>query len=169
MLTADHERVRDLFVDFDSNGPAMKKAIALQICQELDVHATLEEEIFYPAVREHGGYEGAEVISRAVGDHQGIKDLIGEIETWELSADSEAFTQLVHMLRNQIEQHVRLEEGRVFPIAEANFDVRQLAPMMDARRIALMTQRPTPRGLVLLLAGVVIVGLSSLLISNRRS
>src|ERR1700730_1587347 len=78
LLKADHRKVEDLFAKFEAAGAADKKRLlAQQICTELTVHTTIEEEIFYPACR---GRIEDDVLNEAYVEHDGAKVLIAEIE-----------------------------------------------------------------------------------------
>jgi hemerythrin superfamily protein len=82
MLVADHERVKKLFAEFDKlkgeGSDEGKSAIVAQICNELKIHAELEEEIFYPAVRK--AIEDADLMDEALVEHAGAKELIAQLE-----------------------------------------------------------------------------------------
>jgi hemerythrin superfamily protein len=168
MLTADHERVDNLFEDFERSWPMMKKAIALQICRELEVHATLEEEIFYPAVRAQTSYFDGEPIEQSYQDHREIKGMIRQIERSLKSADTERFAERLRTLRRRIKSHVELEHSQVFPRAEQAVDLRELAFGMDARRLQLMAKKPTPRAVALLLGTGLVLGLGYLITRAGR-
>ena len=84
MLTADHKEVKALFKQYDELVEAEadddeKQALAEQICQMLTVHATIEEEIFYPAAREVLG-DDEDLVDEADVEHATAKDLIAQIE-----------------------------------------------------------------------------------------
>ena len=78
LLKADHRKVEDLFEKFESTkGADRKKALALEICTELCVHATIEEEIFYPACQ--GEIEDDDMVGEAYVEHDGAKVMIAEL------------------------------------------------------------------------------------------
>jgi hypothetical protein len=77
LLKEDHRRVRDLFQAYTAaTAPRTKRALAEEACLELEAHAQLEEQIFYPAVHEESD-EGPALVREALQDHQQVKDLIG--------------------------------------------------------------------------------------------
>ena len=84
MLREDHVRVSALFAKYqkvvDGGSEAAKKGLVQQICGELRVHATLEEEIFYPAAREALDDEGDDLLDEAEVEHASAKDLIAQLE-----------------------------------------------------------------------------------------
>jgi iron-sulfur cluster repair protein YtfE (RIC family) len=169
MLTADHERVDGLFDDFERSWPMMKRAIALQICREVEVHATLEEEIFYPAVRQQTGYfDGESIIEQSYQDHREINKLIRKIERSLGSVETEKFAERLRDLRRRIKNHVEHEHSQLFPMAERSVDLQRLAFRMDARRLQLMAKKPTPRALVFLLGTGIVLGLGYLITARTR-
>src|SRR3984957_21110621 len=105
---ADHRKVEDLFARFEAAGEAdKKKHLARQICTELTVHTTLEEEIFYPACK---GKIKDDLVGKAYVEHDGAKVLIAEIEAG--GPDQEFYDAKVKVLSEQIEHHVHEEEKR---------------------------------------------------------
>ena len=109
LLKADHRTVKGLFEQFEAaKGDGKKQALAMQICMELVVHATIEEEIFYPACE---GKIDEDLLKEAYVEHDGAKVLIGEIESGTPSDDF--YDAKVKVLSEQIEHHVGEEEQRM--------------------------------------------------------
>ena len=138
LLTQDHRKVEELFEKFEKAGDSSKKEeIAKQICTELKVHAMLEEEIFYPALR--GKIEDDD-LDEAYVEHDGAKVLINEIEAG--GADTEFYDAKVKVLQEQIEHHVKEEEthsDNIFQQARAtDVDLAALGEQMAARKAELM-------------------------------
>jgi hemerythrin superfamily protein len=138
LLTEDHRTVEGLFEKFESaGGDTKKETIARQICLELKVHAMLEEEIFYPALR---GKIDDDDLDEALVEHDGAKMLINEIEAG--SAGDDFFEAKVKVLKEQIEHHVKEEESEsnnLFSQArKADVDLDALGEQMAARKIRLM-------------------------------
>ena len=144
MLTADHKKVKKLFAEFQklkedgSASSAKEKAsIVAKICQELTVHAALEEEIFYPAVRK--AIDDADLMDEALVEHAGAKDLIAQLE--EADSGEELYDAKVTVLGEQIDHHVKEEEGEMFSKAKrANLDTKTLGEKMQKRKMALMAE-----------------------------
>lgn len=139
MLTADHKKVKKLFSDFDKlkekGGDDDKSAIVEQICNELKVHTELEEEIFYPAVRK--AIDDGDLMDEALVEHAGAKDLIAQLE--DASPDDDLYDAKVTVLGEQIDHHVKEEEGDMFPKAKkAKLDTEALGATMLKRKMALM-------------------------------
>ena len=87
LLTADHAKVKKMFKEFEKLSKKKdeegKQELVAQICEELTIHAQLEEEIFYPAARE--AIEDDEMMNEAVVEHNSAKELISQIQSMEPS------------------------------------------------------------------------------------
>jgi hemerythrin superfamily protein len=139
MLMADHKKVKKLFSDFDKlkeeGSDEDKSAIVNQICHELKIHTELEEEIFYPAVRK--AIDDPDLMDEALVEHAGAKDLIAQLE--DASPGDDLYDAKVTALGEQIDHHVKEEEGDMFPKAKkAKVDTEALGATMFKRKIALM-------------------------------
>ena len=116
MLKADHQRVRDLFSQYEAtNNQATKRTLAAQVFMELETHAQLEENIFYPAVNE-GTDEGPDLVKDSVQDHETVHQLIQELQG--MAHDTDAFDAKFQELIRNVEHHVEEEESEMFPLAE---------------------------------------------------
>ena len=110
LLKQDHRAVADLFGQFEkASGDDRKQKLAQTICLELSVHATIEEEIFYPACE---GKIDEDLLKEAYVEHDGAKVLIAEIEA-NSEASDDYFDAKVKVLQEQIEHHVEEEEKRM--------------------------------------------------------
>ena len=143
LLKADHRTVEELFAQFEkASGEGKKQKLALQICAELTVHATIEEEIFYPACE---GKVEEDLLREAFVEHDGAKILIAEIEAGEPSDDY--YDAKVKVLQEQIEHHVKEEEQRLegmFAQAKkAGLDMDALGEELAARKEQLMAEIKT--------------------------
>jgi hemerythrin superfamily protein len=122
LLDADHRAVKKLFKQYDElAGSDAKRAkserleIARQICKELTAHATAEEEIFYPALRD--AIKETDLLAEAEVEHASAKDLIAQIEA--LTEPDEAFDAKVKVLGEYIDHHVKEERNEIFPKARS--------------------------------------------------
>ena len=111
MLKADHEKVRDLFKQFEElmeeeGTEQQKEALARQICNELKLHAQLEEEVFYPVVR--AAINDDDLMDEAAVEHEGAKELIEQIES--MGAGDDLYDAKVVVLSEQIDHHATEEE-----------------------------------------------------------
>ena len=128
MLKEDHARVQSLFKQYAKmESDAEKQEVATMICHELKLHAALEEQIFYPAVRR--AIQDQEVMNEADVEHAGAKELIGKIEKSN-PADAH-FDALVTVLGEAIKHHVKEEEGKMFrQVRKAHLDLEELGQRM---------------------------------------
>ena len=109
LLKEDHRKVEDLFAQFEkATGDGRKQKLALEICKELSIHATIEEEIFYPAIE---GKVDDDLLKESFVEHDAAKVMIAEIEAGEPS--DEFYDAKVKVLGEEIEHHVQEEEKRV--------------------------------------------------------
>lgn len=135
MLTEDHREVEELFKKYEALGERAndkKKKIADQICMALTLHSTIEEEIFYPAVREAGN-ETEDLVDEAVVEHASAKELIAQLQ--EMDPKDELYDAKVKVLSEQIEHHVKEEEKEMFPKAKkAKLDLVGLGDEMAMRK-----------------------------------
>ena len=139
LLKQDHRTVEDLFGQFEkASGDGRKQQLARQICLELSVHATIEEEIFYPACE---GKVDEDLLKEAYVEHDGAKVLIAEIEAGSEQSD-EFFDAKVKVLQEQIEHHVEEEEKRMEGLfsqaRQAGLDMEALGAKLAQRKAELL-------------------------------
>lgn len=138
ILARDHRTVEDLFARYDSTDGKSKKAeIAQQICRELKIHAQIEEEIFYPALK---GKIDEDLLKEAYVEHDGAKLLINEIAAG--GPDEEFYDAKVTVLKEEIEHHVTEEEkerDNMFQQARAaDVNLNALGELLLARKKELL-------------------------------
>lgn len=137
LLDADHDEVMRLFAQFKSAHDASRQAVlAAQICQELQVHMRIEEEIFYPAFQQATGDEALLKDSRE--EHEEARKLIARIE------DDRSNAKLMLELEDAILHHVNDEREKMFPKARATagLDLMQLADRLERRKSELTESQP---------------------------
>jgi hypothetical protein len=143
MLKRDHDRVKTLFEQFETaERKAEKQKIAKQAIQELRVHSAIEEELFYPAVREHlkNG-----VMNEADEEHHVAKLLIAELDA--MNADNDHFDAKFTVLAESVRHHIKEEENDMLPKSrDLPIDFRALGEKMERRRAELQATGlpPTP-------------------------
>ena len=146
LLDADHRAVKKLFIEYNELGEsksktalATKMALAKKICRELTVHATIEEEIFYPPVR--AAIKDDPLLDEAEVEHASCKALIAEIEAGEPSEPM--FDAKVKVLGEYIDHHVKEERNEMFPKAREakKLDLVALRAGLEARKAELMDQQ----------------------------
>ncbi len=140
LLQRDHTEVSKLFKQYqklaDAEAEASeRKALAEQVCMLLTVHATIEEEIFYPAAREAGVEE--DMMDEADVEHASAKDLIAQIQAGE--PDSDHYDAKVKVLGEYINHHVQEEESEMFTkCRKAKMDLAGLAAQLMERKEELL-------------------------------
>ena len=127
LLKSDHEKVADLFGKYEKGArltPEQKRRLAEEICDALTVHATVEEEVFYPACDE--SVEKAEdLLAEARVEHQTIKEMITRIEAQQ--PGTVEFDAEVKVLGEYVKHHVKEEEGELFPkVRKSGLDLEEL-------------------------------------------
>ena len=138
MLKEDHKRAKKAFREFEKLDPEQNpeecEALVQQTCAELTLHATLEEEIFYPAAR--GVLEEADLIDEAEVEHMTAKQLIEQLRT--MSSGDDKYAAMFTVLGEYIKHHIKEEEGEMFPqLTRAKLDWDGLCDEMNARRAEL--------------------------------
>lgn len=145
LLDADHRAVKKMFKEYEeltgsrARGAAQKKLeLAHQICLELSVHAQVEEEIFYPALR--AAIKDTDLLDEAEVEHQTAKDLIAQIE--QAAEPDDMFDAKVKVLGEYIDHHVKEERGEIFPKARAarKLDLVTMRDEIEARKEELMSE-----------------------------
>lgn len=139
LLKADHKAVELLFEQYESaRSTTKKKALVAEICTELTVHAQIEEEIFYPQVKE--ALKDKELIPEASVEHATLKDLIAQLEEGE--PGDEMYDAKVKVLSEYVKHHVKEEQNEMFPKAKASkLDMHALGEQLQQRKDELMAQQ----------------------------
>ena len=136
LLEQDHREVEGYFEQYEEEG-ADKDAITLKICLALEVHARIEEEIFYPAAREV--IEEPDLIDEGLVEHGSAKQLIADIEAME--AGDELHDAKVKVLAEQIRHHIEEEENQLFPqVRQADLDLDALGAKLAQRKAELFQE-----------------------------
>lgn len=146
LLKADHRAVQQLFRDYASaESSEEKERLVTRVCDELTIHALLEEELFYPACREHG--VETELLDEAQVEHDGVKLLIAELQSH--SPDEEYYDAKVMVLSKYVLDHIEAEEQRnegTFAQAKQHgVDLKKLAQRLQERKSELMRQSEASR------------------------
>jgi hemerythrin superfamily protein len=143
LLTADHKEVKALFKAYqqlvdDDGEDDEKQQLALDICMKLTVHATVEEELFYPAAREVLE-DDEDLVDEADVEHACAKDLIAQIR--QADPGDARYDAKVKVLGEYIEHHVREEEDEMFPkVKKSDLDVAALGEEIAQRKEVLLAE-----------------------------
>ncbi len=150
LLVDDHRSVRKLFKEYEKihqkASAQDKQDLAEQICNEFLMHADLEEQIFYPAVRD--AIKDEELIDEAEVEHQTARDLIEQIQA--MAPEDDLYDAKVRVLGEYIEHHVEEEETEMFPKAKkAKLDLDAMGQEMlqakEAARTGFLATKPKAR------------------------
>jgi len=138
LLKADHEAVSDLFAEYEkTRSVPKKKALVAEICTALSVHAQIEEEIFYPAIK--AALKDKLLVPEATVEHAGVKDLIAQLDGVE--PDGEMYDAKVKVLSEYVKHHVKEEQNEMFPKAKtSSLDMVELGARLAARKDDLLAQ-----------------------------
>jgi hemerythrin-like domain-containing protein len=140
MLKEDHAKVKKAFKEFetmDRSDTETCRQLVQTVCEDLKVHTTLEEEIFYPAVRE--AIEDEDIMNEASVEHETAKMLIEQLENME--PDDPNYYATFTVLGEYVMHHVKEEEGEMFPEAKkAGVDMEALGQRMQERKSELLSQ-----------------------------
>lgn len=146
LLRADHKAVDELFKEYESTrSAAKKKQLVGKICTELTVHAQIEEEIFYPAVKPV--LKEKDLVPEATVEHATLKDLIAQVEGVE--PDGEMFDAKIKVLSEYVKHHVKEEQNEIFPQAKASkkLDLEALGQQLAERKEELMLEHMQDSGM----------------------
>jgi hemerythrin superfamily protein len=135
VLKSDHADVKKLFKQFEN----LKKnddrdglqQVAQAVCKALSIHAQIEEEIFYPALRSSGDADDA--LDEADVEHSHVKELVTQLEASE--PGDELFEARFKVLSEYVQHHVEEEESTLFSKArKADLDLVALGEQLLARK-----------------------------------
>jgi hemerythrin superfamily protein len=145
MLKADHKKVKALFRQYEAAGDRAyqkKKGIAEEVFTEIMVHSTLEEELFYPAVKEQTDKAGRDLVAESIEEHHLVSTLIKEMKA--LDPKDERYDAKFSVLMENVEHHIEEEEDELFPEAEDVLAdaIEDLGVQMKERKEQLMASQP---------------------------
>jgi iron-sulfur cluster repair protein YtfE (RIC family) len=145
LLKKDHAAVKQLFEQEEhvtKKDGAGKASIFNEIKAALEVHATIEEEIFYPAVKEARSQHLKDEVREGYEEHKQIKSLLAQISS--ITPADETYDMKIKVLKEDVEHHVRDEEGEMFPDAKKFIDKTRLLELgseLEARKQQLEKNR----------------------------
>ena len=156
LLKKDHQKVTELFRRFNGGGgitgmvrratgsipERQRRQAADQVCRELDVHALIEEEVFYPAVRSLDDDKLNAMLAEAFNEHATVKRLVATIRNG-IGRDADLQSKMDD-LQGCVDHHVREEENEMFPRIEELMDEgrrRELGTQLQTRKSQAMPAR----------------------------
>jgi hemerythrin superfamily protein len=138
LLTDDHDKVKKLLDQLEAtDAPSRREELFTKIKRELVVHETIEEEIFYPALKQHP--RAKEIVLEGFEEHDVVDTLMGELS--RLPYDDETWGPKAKVMKENIEHHIQEEEGEMFDKARSVFDraeLNDLGEVMEARKAEAM-------------------------------
>jgi hemerythrin-like domain-containing protein len=144
LLKEDHDKVKKMLQELDSTterGVKTREELFTKLKQELQVHEAIEEEIFYPALKDHP--KTKEIALEAYEEHHVVDMVMAEIE--RVPYEDETWGAKFTVMKENLEHHIEEEEGEMFKQAKQVFEkdeLTQLGNRMVARKEELMTQAP---------------------------
>ena len=129
LLKADHDIVRKLFQDVKESDESKHPAIFKKIKAELDVHAHIEETIFYPKLQADGDKELVDIVLEGIEEHRQMKMFLRQLA--DLKDGSEQFEPKLKVLMEDTDHHVKEEEDEMFPMVKEQFDSSVLNQLGD--------------------------------------
>lgn len=143
ILTADHKKVSKIFAEFEKvkdGDSEAKQALVKMACDELTVHAQVEEEIFYPALHEALKEDEEDLVDEAEVEHTSIKQLIETLKTSDPT--DRLYDANFTVLSEYVKHHVKEEQDEIFPKARKakELDLQQMGEEISARKMQLMEE-----------------------------
>ena len=141
LLKEDHDQVKAAMSQLgDTESAEGREALFNDLRRDLEVHEVIEEEIFYPALREHP--RAKEIVLEGYEEHHVVDTLLGELSA--LPFDDEAWGAKAKVMIENVEHHIEEEEGEMFEQARAVFDGSELDGLgerMAARKAEALAER----------------------------
>ena len=132
LLKKQHRQVEKLFKQAEKAQSRQRRQLMEQIVEQLKLHTQIEEEIFYPAVRELGTSKAQEMIDEAFEEHHVVDLVLAELP--KVDPEDERFEAKMTVLSELVQHHVEEEEGELFPMAEKKLGaerIKELGQQME--------------------------------------
>lgn len=145
LLKKDHQKVSELFKQLEETterGVKTREELFGKLKQELDIHARIEETIFYPAIKE--AEETHEITLEAIEEHNLVKQLLSELDS--MPVDDERWTAKLTVLKENVEHHVEEEEGEMFKDARKVLSTEQVNELGERMNAAKQEQKGAASG-----------------------
>ncbi len=132
LLLDDHRKVRKIFKDFEKEKDvAARQKMVEEACTELTVHTKIEEEKFYPFLREQDPEAFGDLLNEALVEHASAKELIAQLQG--MGPEDELYDAKFTVLGEYVNHHVTEEEGELFPkVISKKIDLKDLAQEMES-------------------------------------
>lgn len=132
LLLDDHRKVRKIFKDFEKEKDvAARQKMVEEACTELTVHTKIEEEKFYPFLRDQEPEAFGDLLNEALVEHASAKELIAQLQG--MGPEDELYDAKFTVLGEYVNHHVTEEEGELFPkVIAKKIDLKDLAQEMES-------------------------------------
>jgi hemerythrin superfamily protein len=125
LLKKQHRQVEKLFKEVEkTEDPKQRRKLMDQIAADLKMHTQIEEELFYPAVREVGTAKAEEMIDEAFEEHHVVDLVLAELP--QVDPEDERFEAKMTVLSELVKHHVEEEEEEMFPMAEKKLGAERI-------------------------------------------
>ena len=145
LLKEDHEKVKKILNDLDATterGVKTREELFTKVRKELEVHEAIEEEIFYPALKEHP--KAKEIVLEGYEEHHVVDTVMAEIA--EVPFEDETWGAKLTVMKENVEHHIEEEEDQMFTQARqvlSKEELRELGERMQSRKEELLAQHRT--------------------------
>ena len=148
LLKSDHDRMKKLLNELETTterGVKTREELFAKVQQELEVHETIEEEIFYPALKDHP--KAKDIVLEAYEEHHVVDTVMAELD--RLPVDDETWGAKAKVMQENVEHHMGEEEGEMFQKARQVFDkdeLELLGTRMERRKTEAQEGLQVPAG-----------------------
>ena len=148
LLKDDHEKMRKLLTELEATterGVKTREELFSTIKGELTVHEIIEEEIFYPALKDHP--KAKDIVLEGYEEHHVVDMVMAELE--DLPVDDESWGAKASVMKENVEHHMEEEEGEMFQKARQVFDrdeLEELGTRMERRKAEAQRELSVPVG-----------------------
>ena len=166
MLREDHQKVRQLFKQFDNTTMTEKQEIVKEALALLDVHTKLTQELIYPAWREHVDEQGLGLMDEAQETLHAVHALMKTLEN--MNPEDQRYVSMCKALEELVTHHINEEEGKMFPLAEQT-DLDHLTTEVIQRRQSLEQKPLWLLGVPVTVSKRATVGVTRAVLSGRSA
>lgn len=140
MLIDEHRKVQKIFKDLESEkDPIKKQELVLEACTDLTAHAEIEEQHFYPFLRDADPDKFGDLLDEAVVEHAGVKELIAQL--MRMRPEDDLYDAKFTVLGEYTNHHIAEEEDELFPeVAKGKYDLRELEEPMQQTKETIQAQ-----------------------------
>jgi len=148
LLTDDHDKMRKLLDELETTterGVKTREELFSKIKGELTIHEIIEEEIFYPALKDHP--KAKDIVLEGYEEHHVVDTVMAELE--DLPVDDEKWGAKATVMKENVEHHMEEEEGEMFQKARQVFDrdeLDELGTRMERRKTEAQEELNVPAG-----------------------